>query len=172
MDELNDKMRDEWIDKCTMAKNDEGKKIEEEKLQAMKIGNLHYLIYFSTKKKCKEKYITVQKNMTRDSVAQENLTSAIAIRKNLSVDANINVDIALSEEQQKWFTRMHMDAHCYQFAHGPDASIPKACKEFPEMLSSLRLSKGADKAQAAYKANCQSSYTDGLKKLASVHRDN
>jgi len=133
----------------------------------MKKGYLKYLINFNFKRSCEGIYKSVHKEIKRDTEVQADLANAAKIRKGLEVEGNINVDVALSEEQQKWFTRIHMDAHCYPYAHGAEELIPKECNEFPEMLSSLRLSKGADKAQVAYKKNCQSSYAAGLKKLAS-----
>jgi hypothetical protein len=132
----------------------------------MKKTNLKFLVAFSFKRSCNDIYKSIHKEIKRDNDVQKDLTSASLVRKGLVIDGNVNVDVALSEEQQKWFTRIHMDAHCYPFAHDADELIPKECKEFPEMLSSMRLSKGADKAQAAYKKNCESSYAAGLKKLA------
>jgi hypothetical protein len=164
--DLENKTRDEWVDQCLAQKNDEGKRIEAERQEAMKKYNLKFLITFSFKQNCREIFKKIHQEIKRDNDVQKDLASAAKVRKGLDIEGNVNVDVALSEEQQKWFTRIHMDAHCYPFAHGGDELVPKECKEFPEMLSSMRLSKGADKAQAAYKANCEKNYAAGLKKLA------
>jgi hypothetical protein len=59
-----------------------------------------------------------------------------------------------------------MDAYCYQFAHTYSKKIPEKCSQFPELLYSLSLSRGYDKAKAAYDKKCEDRYLTGINKLA------
>ena len=78
----------------------------------------------------------------------------------------LSTEIKLSEEQMSWMSRVHMDAFCYQFAHGDPEKVPKKCSEFPELLYSMNLSKGYEKAKSANDSKCSNRYLSGLKQIA------
>lgn len=157
VDEYN-KKRDEWVGQCKDQKNTEGKNLREE------LGFFKYL--FSSTSRCREIYVQNNPIPTQDPVIAQTFEEESKLRDNLSLNSNSSIDFKLSQEQMNWFTRMHMDAFCYQFAHGPKDKIPAKCSEFPEMLYSLSMSKGQDKAAAAYKDKCEGRYVQGIRRLA------
>ncbi len=67
-----------------------------------------------------------------------------------------------------WLNRLHLDSYCYQFAHQEDDKLPKKCTEYPELLYSLSLSKGAKKAEKQYKDKCEDRYLKGLQQLSQL----
>jgi hypothetical protein len=153
--------RSEWLTSCMNAKNDAGKAIAESS------KSFFIFRYFEKKSKCNDAFAKVEPSLNkRDEASVRNLASEENLRKDLIVKANNNVEMKLSEEQMNWMTRVHVDAYCYQFAHGPQNKIPAKCSEFPELLYSTSLSKGYEKAKGAYVNKCQDRYTKGLNKLA------
>jgi hypothetical protein len=59
-----------------------------------------------------------------------------------------------------------MDSYCYQFAHKNPKEIPAKCMNFPELLYSMNMSKGYEKAKNAYKDRCEDQYLAGIQKLS------
>ncbi len=154
-----DKERDDWIAACVEAKNSEGSRIK------AAIDN-RFTHFFKAKGMCSTVYDNSHSFQPRDNQAQQVFAEENKLRSDLKLAANSTVDIKLSEEQMNWLTRIHVDAYCYQFAHGDEAKVPAKCKDFPEMLYSMNLSKGYEKAKNAYKNRCEDRYLSGIKKLA------
>lgn len=155
------KEKSAWLSICMKGKNEQGKIIKEETSKSFFLFK-----YFKKKKRCKEEFarmesLKIKKDQDREKVmaAEENL------RKQLNLNANNNVELMHSEEQMSWMSKIHMDAYCYQFSHNKN-NLPKKCKDFPEVLYSLSLSKGYEKANEAYKNKCMDRYISGLEHLA------
>lgn len=160
--EAHKQARVDWLAACMDGKNDEGLKIKEDLKESFFL-----FTYFRKKGRCSDSYAKVEealKKRTEDSI--KTLAAEEAMRKDLVVRANNTVEMNLSEEQMNWMSRVHMDAYCYQFAHVDEDKIPAKCKEFPELLYSLSLSKGYEKAKKAYQNKCQDRYLNGIKSLA------
>ena len=154
--------KDDWLTACYDGKNEQGLAIKEELSKSLAV-----LAYFKKRSKCSEAYAGIEEKLKkRDEDAVRRIASEDELRKNLVVKANNTVEMKLSEEQMSWMSRVHMDAYCYQFAHTDAAKIPKKCSEFPELLYSMSLSKGYDKAKDAYDSKCSDRYLNGLKQLA------
>ena len=150
--------RDAWAQDCVDQKNAEGLKIRAD------LGFFGHL--FNGNKNCQALY---EKNFPiklTDSKIAETFKIENNLRENLSLKPNTIIDFKLSEDQMNWFTRIHMDAYCYQFAHKSKEEVPAKCNEFPEMLYSINMAKGHDKAAAVYKDKCEGQYIAGIKKLA------
>lgn len=147
-------LRNAWVSECVQGKNPQGIEIRE-KTKSVFGG-------FKRKRLCSEAY-----KASPVSEVAENAQSmdAQSIRKNLVVGNNDFVDMNLSEQQEQWFTKIHMDAYCYKFAHGEESEIPKSCKEFPGTLYSIGMARGYDKADAAFKNSCAEKYNEGIKKV-------
>lgn len=154
-----DKERDEWISACVDSKNPEGLKIK------AAIDN-RFTHFFKAKAMCATVFDSSHSQQSRDEQAQEVFAAENKLRSDLQLSTNDTIDVKLSEEQMNWLTRIHVDAYCYQFAHMDQAKVPSKCKDFPEMLYSMNLSKGYDKANNAYKNRCEDKYLSGIKKLA------
>ncbi len=159
VDEYNEK-RDVWVKDCKARRNDAGKKLFEE------LGLIQF--YYKSNGRCLDLYS--QKTLANpiDPEVAQTFQQENKLRKELDLHANTAVDFKLSQDQMNWFTRMHMDAYCYQFAHGPKENIPEKCNAYPEMLYSLSMSKGHDKAASAYKDKCEDRYLEGVRKLAAT----
>lgn len=152
----------DWLASCYEGKNAQGLAIQEEFSKSFAV-----IAYFKKRTKCSEVFASVEESLKkRDEEAIRRIASEDELRKNLVVKANNNVEMRLSEEQMSWMSRVHMDAYCYQFAHGEAAKLPAKCSEFPEILYSMSLSKGYEKAKSAYDSKCQDRYIGGLRQLA------
>jgi len=148
-----------FIEACLDGKNMAGIKINE--------TNKGIFAHFKRKELCGQEYEKISKDVvTRDQRDIETIKAEENFRKDLSLKANNYIELKLSEEQMSWMTRLHTDAYCFQFAHQGEDKIPKKCKEFPELLYSMNMSKGYEKAKAAYDNKCQDRYLKGLKSLA------
>lgn len=153
-----------FIEACLDGKNEQGEKINKEHKGIF--GGI--FSHFKRKELCGNEYEKVSKDLiARDSKNVETIKAEEEFRKDLSLKANNYVDMKLSEEQMSWMTRLHTDAYCFQFAHQGEDKIPKKCREFPELLYSMSMSKGYEKAKAAYDNKCQDRYLKGLRSLAS-----
>ncbi|QDK41427.1 hypothetical protein DOM21_08150 [Bacteriovorax stolpii] len=160
--EAHKQARTDWLAACMEAKNEEGLKIKEDLKDSFFL-----FVYFKKKSRCTDSYAKVEeavKKRTEESI--KTLAAEETLRKDLVVRANNTVEMNLSEEQMNWMSRVHMDAYCYQYAHAGEDKIPAKCKEFPELLYSLSLSKGYEKAKNAYQNKCQDRYLNGIKSLA------
>jgi hypothetical protein len=154
--------RIDWLQACRDGKNEEGLKAKKTALESFFLFR-----HFKTSALCEESYAKVAEEIKkRTTQSIEQLASEDEARKKLVLRPNAAVELRLSEEQMNWMARIHMDAYCYQFAHVEVEKVPTKCKEYPEMLYSLNLSKGYEKAKAAYDNKCQSKYVDGLKRMA------
>ena len=151
--------RDEWISACVDAKNPEGEVIK------ATIDN-RFIHFFKARSMCSTSFDSNHSLQAREAQAQEVFEAENNLRKDLKLAANDTVDVKLSEEQMNWLTRIHVDAYCYQFAHAEESKVPVKCKDFPELLYSMNLSKGYEKAKDAYKNRCEDKYLSGIKKLA------
>jgi hypothetical protein len=155
----------EWIEACLDGKNEQGKLINKEH-KGFFFG---IFTHFKRKDLCSTEYDKIAKDiMTRDDKSIATLTTEEQFRKDLKLKSNNYVDMKLSEEQMSWMARLHTDAYCFQFAHQSSDKIPKKCQEFPELLYSMNLSKGYDKAKKAYDDKCQDRYLKGLRNLATT----
>ncbi|MGZ3789940.1 MAG: hypothetical protein ACXVLQ_15480 [Bacteriovorax sp.] len=154
--EANEKERDEWVSSCVDAKNPEGKKIEAE------IDNI-FLHFFEAEGMCLASFQKNHVAVQPDAKSQKIFEAENKLRSHLKLSNNKIIDIKLSEEQLNWLTRIHMDAYCYQFSHAEE--IPNKCKNFPEMLYSMSLSKGYQKASKAYQNRCEDRYLAGISNL-------
>lgn len=153
-----------FIEACLEGKNEQGERINKEHKGIF--GGI--FSHFKRKELCGSEYEKVSKDlMAREQKNIETIKAEEEFRKDLTLKANNYVDVKLSEEQMSWMTRLHTDAYCFQFAHQGQDKIPKKCKEFPELLYSMNMSKGYEKAKAAYDSKCQDRYLNGLKSLAS-----
>ncbi len=165
MDRIKDthlQTKSDWLEACYEGKNEKGLAIKEELSKTFAI-----IAHFKKKNKCSEAFASVEEALKkRDEEAIRRIASEDELRKTLVVKANNNVEMKLSEEQMSWMSKLHMDAYCFQFAHGDAAKIPKKCSEFPEMLYSMNLSKGYEKAKNAYDSKCSERYLSGLKAIA------
>ena len=162
MEEAKEKGKIEFIDACMDAKNPEGQKIKSD------LANTFFLfVHFKKRVACDQAYAAQAEEINKRSVASlRTLAAEEEMRRDLLLKANHSVELKLSEEQMSWLSRLHLDAHCYQYAHGPEEKIPAKCKEFPETLHSLGLARGYEKARDAYQNKCQERYINGLKKLS------
>lgn len=157
----NKQHRSEWIGACVDGKNSDGVRIKEE------LKDAFFFTYFRKKSRCNDAYAKLEANFkkrTEESVRTMALEDEL--RKGMEIKSNTTVEMNLSEEQMNWMARLHVDAYCYQYAHVEEAKVPAKCKEFPEMLYSMNMSKGYEKAKSAYQNKCQDRYINGLKSLA------
>lgn len=157
----NKQHKSEWISACVDGKNGDGERIKEE------LKDAFFFTYFRKKSRCGDAYAKLEENFkkrTEESVRTMALEDEL--RKGMELKSNTTVEMKLSEEQMNWMARLHVDAYCYQYAHVEEAKVPAKCKEFPEMLYSMNMSKGYEKAKAAYQNKCQDRYLNGLKTLA------
>jgi hypothetical protein len=157
----NKQHKGEWVSACVDGKNGDGERIKEE------LKDAFFFTYFRKKSRCNDAYAKLEENFkkrTEESVKTMALEDEL--RKGMELKSNTTVEMKLSEEQMNWMARLHVDAYCYQYAHVEDSKVPAKCKEFPEMLYSMNMSKGYEKAKAAYQNKCQDRYINGLKTLA------
>ncbi|MBC7430073.1 MAG: hypothetical protein H7336_15770 [Bacteriovorax sp.] len=160
--EIHKQTKNDWLSACMDGKNEQGLAMKEELSKTFAI-----IAYFKKKSRCSDAFAGVEETLKkRDEEAVRRIASEDELRKTLIVKANNSVEMKLSEEQMSWMSRVHMDAYCYQFAHGDTAKIPKKCSEFPELLYSMNLSKGYEKAKKAYDNKCEDRYLRGLKSIA------
>lgn len=156
------KEREQWIDDCVDAKNPEGEKVKKE------IDNW-FFHFFKAKGMCKDEFnkkaIAVK---TRSAAEDERLKLERDLRKDLQMLDNDNIALKMSDAQMNWLNRLHLDSYCYQFAHQEEEKLPKKCTEYPELLYSLSLSKGAKKAEKQYKDKCEDRYLKGLQQLSQL----
>ncbi len=156
----------DWLAACYDGKNEQGLAIKEQLKSSFAI-----IAYFKKRSRCSDAFANVEEVLKkRDEDAIRRIASEDELRKTLVVKANNNVEMKLSEEQMSWMSRVHMDAYCYQFAHGDAAKVPKKCSEFPELLYSMSLSKGYEKAKNAYDSKCSDRYLSGLKQIAAQQK--
>ena len=162
MEEAKEKGKIEFIDACMDGKNPEGQKIKSD------LADTFFLfVHFKKRTACDQAYAAQAEEINKRSTASlRTLAAEEEMRRDLLLKANHSVELKLSEEQMSWLSRLHLDAHCYQYAHGPEEKIPAKCKEFPETLHSLGLARGYEKAREAYQNKCQERYLNGLKKLS------
>ncbi|MBC7713119.1 MAG: hypothetical protein H7177_07255 [Rhizobacter sp.] len=161
--EAHKQTKNDWLSACMDGKNEQGLAIKEELSKTFAL-----IAYFKKKSRCSDAFAGVEETLKkRDEDAVRRIASEDELRKTLVVKSNNTVEMKLSEEQMSWMSRVHMDAYCYQFAHGDAAKMPKKCSEFPELLYSMSLSKGYEKAKRAYDNKCEDRYLSGLKSLAS-----
>ena len=155
----------DWLSSCVAGTSDEGKMIKEELTKTFAL-----FAYFKKKSRCNESFAKVETQLKqRDEDGIKRMIAEEGMRQGLVVRANNSVELKLSEEQMSWMARVHMDAYCYQYAHNDDQSkTPAKCKEFPELLYSMSLSKGYEKAKNAYKNKCEERYINGLQQLATA----
>ncbi len=160
--EAHKETRANWLAQCMDGKNEEGLMIKEQ------LSKTFFLFrYFKKRSSCQESFAKVGEALKkRDEEAVKRMLADETLRKDLVVKANNTVELQLSAEQMAWMSRLHMDAYCYQFAHGPESEVPAKCRDFPELLYSMSLSKGSEKAKKAYENKCEGRYLDGLKSLA------
>lgn len=154
-----EKERDEWVSQCVAAENPEGVQIKAD------IDN-RFLHFFKAKGRCRTAFDSTHSLKDRETKAQKVFAAENKLRQDLVLKSNTKIDVELSEEQMNWLTRIHMDAYCYQFAHEAADKLPVKCKEFPELLYSMNMSKGYEKAKGAYKDRCEDRYLNGIRKLA------
>lgn len=154
--------RANWLSQCMDGKNEEGLMIKEQ------VSKSFFLLrYFKKRSSCQDAFARVGEALKkRDEETVKRMFADEALRKDLVVKANNTVELQLSAEQMAWMSRLHMDAYCYQFSHGPESEIPAKCRDFPELLYSMSLSKGSEKAKNAYENKCEGRYLEGLKGLA------
>ena len=156
------KEREQWIDDCVDAKNPEGEKVKKE-------IDSWFFHFFKAKGMCKEEFnkkaIAVK---TRTAEEEERLKLERDLRKDLQMLDNDNIALKMSDAQMNWMNRLHLDSYCYQFAHQEEEKLPKKCTEYPELLYSLSLSRGAKKAEKQYKDKCEDRYLKGLQKLSQL----
>jgi hypothetical protein len=163
--ETNKQTKADWLSDCYNGKNDQGLAIKENLSKV-----LSFVAYFKKRSRCSSAFESVEVGLQKhDEDAIRRIASEDEMRKTLVVKANNQIEMKLSEEQMNWMARVHMDAYCYQFAHGDPTKIPQKCSEFPELLYSMSLSKGYEKAKAAYDNKCEDRYLSGLKQLAISH---
>lgn len=156
--ESHKKERKEWISACVDAENPEGKKIKAQ------IDN-RFLHFFKAKSMCSAHFDKENPYKGRGEKEQQIFAAENELRSDLKLSNNPEIDVKLSEEQLNWLTRIHVDAYCYQYAHVEEKKVPAKCREFPEMLYSMNLSKGYEKAKAAYKNRCEERYLMGVSRL-------
>jgi hypothetical protein len=159
MEEAYEYERDTWVDSCIDGANPEGLKIEKD------VDN-RFVHFFVARSRCKTAFDSTHSLKNRGEKGQKILTAENKLRQKLTIKSNDKIDINLSEEQMNWLTRLHMDAYCYQFAHKDPKSIPAKCMNFPELLYSMNMSKGYEKASKTYKDRCEDRYLTGIQKLA------
>ena len=155
--------RDTWVSSCVEAENKEGIKIKND------IDN-RFVHFFVAKGQCKTAFDKTHSIKDRKVIGQKIFKEENKLRQKLTINNNDKIDIALSDEQMNWLTRLHMDAYCYQFAHENPSDIPIKCIKFPELLYSMNMSKGYDKANKAYENKCEDRYLSGLQKLTEVQK--
>ena len=161
MEKINEAARKKWVSDCNAAENEMGKSLKEK----FKMERL-FVSYFKRKAECKELVKTADLKLYQKDLAKDlGQDLERQIRKDIKVEINDIVNVELSKEQMSWMSRVHIDAYCYQFAHADEANIPAKCKEYPEMLYSLSLAKGYEKAKRAYASKCQERYVSSLDKL-------
>jgi hypothetical protein len=154
-----------YIDECLDGKNEVGVRINKENKGIF--GGV--FSHFKRKELCGNEFEKISKDIVaREERSTQTLKAEEDFRKDLTLKSNNFVDVKLSEEQMSWMTRLHVDAYCFQFAHLSQDKVPAKCKEFPEMLYSMNMSKGYEKAKAAYDNKCQDRYLKGIKSLAST----
>jgi hypothetical protein len=153
-----------WVSDCLDSKNSEGLEINKDFSDSFLSKTFNY---FKRKNLCSEKYDVVFNDIKkRDAETTSTLRAEETLSANMVLGSNSYVDLKLSEEQMSWLTRLKADAYCYKFAHQDINQVPKICKEYPEMLYSLNLAKGYDKAEKAYQNKCANRYSTAIKKLA------
>ncbi len=164
MEKANEEARKKWLSDCNDAENEAGKNLKEKfKSERLFVG------YFKRKAECKELVKTADlKLYQKDHAKDLGQDLERQLRKDIKVEVNDIVNVELSKEQMSWMSRVHIDAYCYQFAHVNEASLPAKCKEYPEMLYSLSLAKGYEKAKNAYANKCQDRYVSSLDKLVNI----
>ncbi len=156
--------KDEWVSQCLDGKNDQGAKINLE-FKGSFLGGI--FTHFKRKALCGDAFETISKDqLAREQISIDTLSAEEQLRKGLTLKTNSYVDMKLSEEQMNWMARLHVDAYCFQFAHQSASKIPAKCSEYPELLYSMSLSKGHEKAKKAYDSKCQDRYLKGIQKLA------
>lgn len=156
--------KDEWVDSCLDGKNDQGAKINAE-FKGSFLGGI--FTHFKRKALCNTAFENISKQeLARSQKSQDILSAEEEMRKSLKLKTNSYVDMKLSEEQMSWMARLHIDAYCFQFAHQSSEKVPAKCNEYPELLYSMSLSKGHEKAKRAYDSKCQDRYLQGIKKIA------
>ncbi|NOT78323.1 MAG: hypothetical protein HOP07_04900 [Bacteriovoracaceae bacterium] len=156
--------KDEWVDSCLDGKNDQGAKINAE-FKGSFLGGI--FTHFKRKSLCNTAFENISKQeLARSQKSLDILSAEEEMRKSLKLKTNSYVDMKLSEEQMSWMARLHIDAYCFQFAHQSSEKIPAKCNEYPELLYSMSLSKGHEKAKRAYDSKCQDRYLQGIKRIA------
>jgi hypothetical protein len=155
------KDRSSWISNCMKGKNEQGQMIKEE------FSKTFFLFsYFKKKKRCGEEYGKIEEMLSkREENSEKMLSVEEDLRRSLDLKANTSVEMKQSAEQVSWMAKIHMDAYCYQFSH-QKRPLPKKCSEFPEVLYSVGLARGYEKASDAYKNKCMDRYVHGLEQLA------
>lgn len=154
--------RKSWLEECMDGKNADGARIKEE----LK-GSFFIISYFKKRSRCNGAFAKVEPMLLKqDEQKLRSIALEEGLRETLELKQNAQVEVSLSQEQINWMSRVHMDAYCYQFAHQKNEPMPQKCSEFPEMLFSLSLSRGYEKAKDAYENKCQDRYLKGLENLA------
>lgn len=144
-----EKIRKDWLRACRRGENSEGVRIRADK----SVG-----FFFGRRRACAKAFRALP---ALPQAIANNRTQETQLRQGLSILDNDVVEMNLSVEQEQWFAKIHMDAHCYKFAHRPEA-MPNECSQYPETLYSMSLSRAFDKAQAAYERSCTQRYREGL----------
>jgi hypothetical protein len=140
----------QWIKACVNGKNQEGQRIRAEYPHSSRERKLA----------CRRgRAPGIGVITTHDPGGEE------ALRSDLQILANDYVELNLDQQYQQWFTKIHMDAYCYQFSHG-SADLPAKCTEFPETLYSTSVTRAYAKADKAYKDSCAERYDQGISALA------
>ena len=143
--------RKDWIRSCYKGEISPGDKFKSD----------HSMSSSDRKKACASAYTPPAGIAVADTLDDE-----AEIRNDLSIMNNDYIDVNLTQQQQQWFTKIHMDAFCYQYAHRPDSEMPDKCKKFPETLYSIGLTRAYNKADAAYKGSCAQRYSDSVSAIA------
>ncbi len=152
--------RNLWLASCMKGQNEQGKAIKEEFSKTFFIFS-----HFKRKSRCKEEFEKVALRVYGiDDKEDGIITAEEELRRTLDLRANTSVEMKQSKEQISWLSKIHMDAYCYQFSH-KKIPLPKKCRDFPETLYSLSLSRGYNKASEAYKNKCEARYVSGLMNL-------
>lgn len=153
-----DREKNEWVTECVAGSNGTGK-------QVMALYPDSVAHFFNAKRACDRVWDKAHMQRAREVKAQRILAGENKLRSDLKLNNNKTIDVKFSEEQMNWMTRIHMDAFCYQYAHVDEAKVPAKCKNFPEMLYSLKLSKGYENAKKAYDERCEDRYLKGIRKI-------
>jgi hypothetical protein len=153
-----EKEKEEWVNACVDGENPEGRKIKA-------VIDNRFTHFIKAKGMCRTVFDESHSLKDREAQGQKVFETENKLRADLKLNNNDVIDVKLSEEQMNWLTRIHVDAFCYQYAHGDASKVPAKCKEFPEMLYSMDLSKGYEKAKGAYKDRCEERYLGGIQKL-------